>query len=150
MILMAFMIISSIPAQSYGENTASSFTSKGSPGAVTLTPQSFKYNGKHSDWVRKLLTRVGGWECPSNDGESGTPPKVKAKTCNRDHAVAAAVQYAWAAECYARNEEDSKAQSAAEKMYKELELAQAYCSDTPSFAGAGECDTMRIFGCGEL
>src|SRR5258707_5960026 len=67
--------------------------------------QSFTYNGKHSDWVRKLLTKVGGWKCPANASDSGAPPSVKADECMRDKYVAAAVLYAWAAECYARNEE---------------------------------------------
>ena len=63
--------------------------------------QQFNYNGKHSDWVRKLLTRVGGWKCPANAADSGAPPTVKADECMRDKYVAAAVLYAWAAECYA-------------------------------------------------
>lgn len=118
--------------------------------ANSETAQSFTYNGKHSDWVRKLLTRVGGWKCPANASESGTPPKVKAEECSRDASVAAAVLYAWAAECYARNEEDSKAEEAAEQMYKRLESVQELCSGAPSVGGGGKCDTEDIFGCGEL
>src|SRR5712692_5667489 len=85
--------------------------------------QSFTYNGKHSDWVRKLLTRVGGWKCPANAADSGAPPAVQADECTRDKYVAAAVLYAWAAACYARNEEDSKAEDAASQMYEQLKSA---------------------------
>ena len=117
----------------------------------TTSLADFTYNGRHSDWVRKLLTRVGGWRCPSNASDSGGPPSVKAEECMRDKYVAAAVLYAWAAECYARNEEDSKAQDAADHMYEELKNAKGLCSDAPSF-GFGtktECDTIKIFGCDE-
>ena len=113
--------------------------------------QDFKYSGRHSDWVRKLLTRVGGWRCPSNASDSGAPPTVKAEECMRDKYVAAAVLYAWAAECYTRQEEDSKAADAADHMYEELKKAKGLCSDAPSF-GFGtktECDTIKIFGCDE-
>jgi len=85
--------------------------------------QQLTYNGKHSDWVRKLLTRVGGWKCPANAADSGTPPTVKADECMRDKYVTAAVLYAWAAECYTRNEEDTKAADAADYMYKQLKSA---------------------------
>jgi hypothetical protein len=112
--------------------------------------QSFTYNGKHGDWVRKLLTRVGGWKCPANASDSGAPPSVKADECMRDKYVAAAVLYAWAAECYARNEEDSKAQDAAEHMIEQLKSAQGLCSDAPSIGPARDCDTERIYACGEL
>ena len=68
----------------------------------------------------------------------------------RDKYVAAAVLYAWAAECYARNEEDSKAADAAEKMYQQLKAAQDLCSDAPSIGPARDCDTERTYKCGEL
>jgi hypothetical protein len=116
----------------------------------TLT-ETFTYKGKHNDWVRKLLTRVGSWRCPANASDSGAPPTVKAEECMRDKYVAAAVLYAWAAECYARQEEDSKATEAAEGMYQQLKEAKGLCSDAPSF-GFGrrtECDTIKIFGCDE-
>jgi hypothetical protein len=112
--------------------------------------QSFTYHGRYSEWVRKLLTRVGGWKCPANAGDSGAPPKVKAQECMRDKYVAAAVLYAWAAECYARNEEDSKAEGAAVQMYENLKGADGLCSDAPSVGPPTECDTIRIFDCGEL
>ena len=115
--------------------------------------QSFTYHGRYSEWVRKLLTRVGGWKCPANASDSGAPPKVKAEECMRDKYVAAAVLYAWAAECYARNEDDSKAEEAAEEMYKNLKNASDMCSDAPTFNFGGprrDCDTLRLFNCGEL
>jgi len=112
--------------------------------------QRYTYHGRYSEWVRKLLTRVGGWKCPANASDSGAPPKVKAEECMRDKYVAAAVLYAWAAECYARNEEDSKAEEAAEEMYKNLKSADGMCSNAPSIGPPTECDTIRIFGCNEL
>jgi hypothetical protein len=112
--------------------------------------QSFTYRGKHSEWVRKLLTRVGGWKCPTNAADSGVTPKIRAEVCMRDKYVAAAVLYAWAAECYAHNEEDSKAEEAAEQMYKNLKNANDMCSDAPTFGTPTPCDTERIFDCGEL
>jgi hypothetical protein len=111
--------------------------------------QDFKYSGRHSDWVRKLLTRVGGWRCPSNASDSGAPPSVKAEECMRDKYVAAAVLYAWAAECYTRQEEDSKATDAADQMYENLKSAKGLCSDAPSIGPARDCDTIGIFGCNE-
>ena len=68
----------------------------------------------------------------------------------RDGYVAAAVLYAWAAECYARREEVNKAGAAAEQMYEQLKAAQSLCSDAPSFGSGKECDTVRIYRCGEL
>ena len=115
----------------------------------TAVIQSFTYNGRHSDWVRKLLTRVGSWRCPSNASDSGAPPSVKAEECTRDTYVAAAVLYAWAAECYARQEEDSKAGDAADQMYENLKNAKSLCSDAPSIGPARDCDTLQIFGCDE-
>lgn len=111
--------------------------------------QSFTYKGKHSEWVSKLLTRVGGWKCPANASDGGAPPSVDAEECMRDKYVAAAVLYAWAAECYARNEEDSKAADAAANMYKQLQEAQSFCSNAPTVGGGG-CDTTDIYKCGEL
>jgi hypothetical protein len=111
--------------------------------------QSFRYNGRHSDWVRKLLTRVGGWRCPSNASDGGAPPSVKAEECMRDKYVAAAVLYAWAAECYTRQEEDSKAGEAADQMHENLKSAKGLCSDAPSIGPSHDCDTLRIFGCDE-
>lgn len=112
------------------------------------TIETFTYNGRHSDWVRKLLTKVGVWKCPANASDSGTPPSVKVEACMRDKYVAAAVLYAWAAECYARQNEDGKAGEAADQMYENLKNAKGLCSDAPS-VGGGECDTIKIFGCDE-
>jgi hypothetical protein len=117
---------------------------------TSVPVQDYTYSGKYNGWVRKLLTRVGGWQCPADDGDSGTPPKVKSDECMRDKYVAAAVLYAWAAECYARREETSKAEAAAEQMYQQLKNAQSLCSNAPSFGTPRDCDTERIFRCGEL
>lgn len=106
------------------------------------------YNGPHSDWVQKLLNRAGGWYCPA-EGQTGGNPTVKAESCQRDQYVAAAVLYAWAAECYSRQGETNKAQAAAEEMYKNLKAADELCSDSSSFGGRG-CDTNNIFKCGGL
>ena len=102
------------------------------------------YAGKYSDWVIKLLDRSGPWSCPDN------PPKIKAKQCARDASVAAAVSFAWAAECYAEQGEKNRATAHAEEMYKNLMDAKNLCSDAPSFAGAKECDTMNIFACPQV
>jgi hypothetical protein len=67
----------------------------------------------------------------------------------RDKYIAAAVLYAWAAECHARQEEDSKAGDAADQMYENLKNAKSLCSDAPSIGPARDCDTLRIFGCDE-
>ncbi len=118
-------------------------------GASSKPAQSFTYSGAHNDWVRKLLTRAGGWQCPANASDSGTTPTVKAQECQRDANVAAAVLYAWAAECYSRQQEASKAQDAAGEMYKQLQAAQEFCSDAASMGGK-RCDTEGIYKCGEL
>jgi hypothetical protein len=117
---------------------------------VESSPPAYTYSGPHSDWVHRLLDRVGGWSCPEPGSDAAQPPKVRAEECIRDAYVAAAVQYAWAAECYARNEEDAKAGEAAKMMYEQLTNAQSLCSDAPTFAGASSCDTEKIFRCGEL
>lgn len=111
--------------------------------------KAFAYNGKHKEWVATLLTRVPEWKTPGADGSGAKPPVVKAKACIRDTYVAAAVAYAWAAEAYARQEEDNKAAVAADKMYHELEKAEELCSDVPVLPG-GKCDTEHIYRCGEL
>jgi hypothetical protein len=126
------------------------FLSTGEAVGESSLAQSFTYRGKHSEWVSKLLTRAGGWKCPANASDRGAPPTVKAEECMRDKYVAAAVLYAWAAECYARNEEDAKAADAAERMYEQLKSTQGLCSDAPSIGPSRECDTERIYDCGEL
>lgn len=125
-------------------------TVRTSPAEVLVTTS---YRGKHSDWVARLLARTGGYSCPDPAGEGGRPPRVRAEECMRDQYVAAAVAYAWAAECYAQNEEDNKAQEAAIQMYENLKSAQSLCSDAPTFSFGGPpkpCDTERIFRCGEI
>ena len=112
--------------------------------------QRFTYSGSNSEWVQKLLTRVGGWKCPSDStSNDGTPPKVKV-SCNRDAYVASAVTYAWACECHARSEQDERARKEASQVMENLRNAQKFCSDAPSFGGSDECPTERIYRCGEL
>jgi hypothetical protein len=107
------------------------------------TANAGSYSGPHADWVSKLLSRSGSWSCPSK------APKVKADACARDTSVAAAVMYAWAAECYAQRGEKSRAAAHAEQMYENLQSANSLCSNAPS-VGGGSCDTERIFDCGEM
>jgi len=116
--------------------------------ASGVRAESFTYKGSNSDWVGKLLTRVSGWKCPAHGADKGSPPQVKADACMRDTYVAAAVVYAWAAECYARQEEDSKATAMADEMRKQLKEAQALCSDKAPIGGGRACGTLKIYPCG--
>ena len=116
---------------------------------IAILP-STRYKGRHADWVGKLLDRAGTWQCPASPDDRGTPPKVKAEQCQRDAYVAAAVLYAWAAECYANQSENDKAEAAADQMYENLKQAQGLCSNAPTFGGASSCDTESVYRCGEL
>lgn len=91
-----------------------------------------------------LLSRVAPWSCP------GSPPRVRADQCMRDKYVAAAVMYAWAAECYLQAGDTVKAQQSTDSMVHELEVARSFCSDVPSMAGVNECDTIMIFPCPQI
>jgi hypothetical protein len=107
------------------------------------------YSGPHREWVDRLLTRVSDWNCPSSPSASDArPPRIKADACVRDAYVAAAVLQAWAAECYSRFDQDTRASQAASAMATELDRADSMCSDAPS-VGSGTCDTSRIYRCGE-
>ena len=88
---------------------------------------------------RRLLRNASG--CPDN------PPKIKAEQCARDASVAAAVSFAWAAECYAEQGEKNRATAHAEEIYNNLNFANSLCSNAPSIAGRAECDTLKIFPC---
>ena len=109
--------------------------------AASYRRGSTSYLALHSDWVNRLLDRSGPWSCPSS------PPKIKADTCMRDSYVASAVQYAWAAECYAEQGEKNRAVAHAELMNENLKKAKELCSNAPSIAGTSRCDTMEIFSC---
>lgn len=102
------------------------------------------YSGPYADWVHRLLGRVGSWSCPT------APPSIRAQACVRDGQVAAAVNYAWAAECYAEAGRDRDAQKSANSMMDMLKAAQSLCSNVPTTAGASGCDTLSIFPCGSL
>jgi hypothetical protein len=128
-----------------------------SSGAFGVAPlkgsaASSTYSGPHSEWVGRLLDRAPDWRCPSSPSASDAqPPQVKATSCTRDTYVAAAVLQAWAAECYARFEQDARAARAAKDMIGELDNAQNLCdsSGRPTIGGGGSCDTDRIYRCGE-
>lgn len=111
------------------------------------------YSAAYSDWVRRLLSRAGGWSCPSSlTARDGSPPNVQTDNNSfRDRYVKAAVLYAWAAECHARVQYDNEAQKDAREMMKSLQAAQGLCSNAPVIAGAGGLPkTWPIYKCGEL
>jgi TonB family protein len=111
------------------------------------------YAGPNSNWVHQLLGRVGGWSCPSSmSAQDGKAPQLETPEGMRDKYVDAAVQHAWAAECYARNERDNEAQQQAEEMMKMLQAAQSLCSNAPviSTGPVTPLPTERIYRCGEL
>jgi len=114
---------------------------------VGAKASSTRYSGEHSEWVGKLLDRSGEFRCPAADGsDGGSPPKVATNACMRDKYVAAGVLYAWAAECYARSEQDNKAVRAAKSMIEQLQNAEQLCSGSRG----GGCDTDDVYKCGEL
>lgn len=113
--------------------------------AMTATfAEAGAYGGKHSDWVRKLLSRAAGWSCPQ------TPPQVDAQGCARDPYVAAAVMYAWAAECYAAKGEHNLGAEHAGQMVENLRNAEQLCSDSPATAQGRDCATRNLYACGAL
>ena len=102
------------------------------------------YEGKYKEWVDKLLTVAGPWDCPYNG------PRVKAEACAQDRQVAAAVTSAWQAECLARDGENDKANAAAEQMYNHLKTAAGMCGKSgvsQMEAGGNSCDTDKLFDC---
>ncbi len=102
------------------------------------------YRGEHRREIRLLLERAGGWRT-SRDirTDGGVPPPVRIG-CLRDAYVAAAVQYAWAAESYYRLRDPSSARMAASAR-DDLDRADELC------AGSGPdgriCETLQIWGC---
>jgi len=74
------------------------------------------------------------------------PPNVPVGTsCIRDTYVAAAVNYAWAAEAYYRLGKYDQAAAAAVQMNENLQYARALCGGTG--VGGGDCRTFSIFPC---
>lgn len=116
------------------------------------------YQGPHSEWVHKLLERAGPWTCPLPGDAPGGNPEVEANFCQRDGYVAAALAYAWAAECYARNEENTNAVEQAKRMREELLQSEELCSvcdaDLKQKYGkipdGYQCGTDALFGCCEI
>jgi hypothetical protein len=110
---------------------------------------SASYSGPYSDWVHKLLSRVGSWSCPSSmSATDGRPPQVQTDSISfRDQYVKAAVLDAWAAECYTRQEHDNEAQTKAQDMMQNLKAAEALCSGNPPCQSG---PTAGIYHCGEL
>jgi len=93
---------------------------------------------------KKLLERVGPWECPD------APPKIDATSCIRDTYVAAAVMNAWARECYIRNGQTAEANQVSADITKHLGYAKELCSSAPVIAPAKACNTETIASCSEL
>jgi len=125
----------------------------GSAASSTVPPASAPgadYSGQYADWVHLLLRRAGSYTCPSSmSAQDGVPPAVSG-TEPRDLYVKAAVQNAWAAECYAQQEHDNEAQAQAQAMIQNLQAAQSLCSN---ILGATPCETSgtyNIYKCGEI
>src|SRR4051812_21697957 len=91
------------------------------------------YAGTYQNEVRHLLGRVSGWRTSSNaQTDGGVPPNVSIGSgCIRDTYVAAAVNYAWAAESYYRLN-SSNAASMAANMRSQLNNANQLCSNASS------------------
>jgi hypothetical protein len=116
---------------------------------VAQAADAVRYSGPHAYWVKHLLDGYPGWSCPrSTSSQAGAvPPKVTADTCMRDKGVAAAVQEAWAAECYTRVGRAASAQEQAEAMAKELSQVDRMCTPGALSLGGPSCDTIRVVPC---
>lgn len=105
------------------------------------------YTGPYASEVQTLLGRVSGWTLTScATCSDGVPPQVAVGDCQRDHYVAAAVQYAWAAASYANVGNPGQAEAMAREMHALLQQATALCSDAPS-TGGSYCRTLSIWPC---
>lgn len=106
------------------------------------------YQGSNASIVRDLLSKVSGWRTPScANCNDGIPPTVNIGTnCIRDTYVAAAVNYAWAAESYYRLGDTSKAAAMINLMNQSLQYARNLCSSAPG-VGGGNCLTFSIYPC---
>lgn len=118
---------------------------------VAPVPHSWRYAGPDHQVVRQLLTRVDGWSVPACDSCAGMDtPRVRVEPrCDRDGSVAAAVQYAWAAEAYAAVGRDDRALAAAEKMRRQLDNARSACiiASGRNATPPGSCATVAIWPC---
>lgn len=101
----------------------------------------WSYTGINADKVRLLLSRTSGWDATN-------PPSctIKPLCTQRDSYVCGAVNYAWAAEMYARNGDISQATFAANEMMRNLNMADQLCSG-PCPSCAAECGTWSIYPC---
>jgi hypothetical protein len=105
------------------------------------------YKGPNSDLIALLLTKVKGWRTPKSlTINDGIPPKIN-QECVRDNYVAAALNFAWAAESYFRLNSDKSAQMAL-KAAEQIQRALALCSDKPTVGtDNSKCVTEDIISC---
>jgi hypothetical protein len=105
------------------------------------------YAGTYQNEVRHLLNRVSGWRTSTNaQTDGGVPPNVSIGAgCIRDTYVAAAVNYAWAAESYYRLN-SANASPMAANMRSQLNSGNSLCSNASS-GGLNNCRTLSIWGC---
>lgn len=138
-------------------SSGSSTSSSGGSGGRTYTSQ--------ADCQRLLDAYAGAswatkWTCPTTltaPKGSFSAPTPSSGTCMRDSYVDAAIQYCWAAECYARLGVDDKMvadgkasmtpATAASRAKAQLANADALCSNAPCVAPCTECDTIEIHPC---
>jgi hypothetical protein len=122
-----------------GSSTSGSAKPGGGPPAV--------YTGNYASTVKSMLGGVTGWKTSTNPAtDPGVPPNVKVGTCTRDLYVAAAVNYAWAAESYFRLGDLTQSSKMAGFMNGELSKATSLCSGNPTAVNIG-CLTMPIWKC---
>lgn len=105
------------------------------------------------DLLNKWATATGGDRSPSTCGASISskgdkhPPALSAEVCMRDTYVDAAVQYCWAAMCYANFGDAADMQSSTDGALKELSNADALCSDAAVVGTPVACSTEKVHGC---
>lgn len=125
-----------------------SITSKAGKFTYTVFDDSYiAYIGLYRYEISRLLTNSPvKWTTNSclqcNDG---VPPALPyaSSLCTRDFYIAAALQYAWAAEGYARLSEWDKATDMATYVNKELMDADSYCSNSPVIENPGlDCKSL--------
>jgi hypothetical protein len=104
------------------------------------------YSGPNYEWVRRLLQRAGHWSCPS------PAPTFQSHECVRDSVAAAALNDAWAAECYAEQHNNSAAKSRVADMMKNLHDINTMCGSADSGPNdpSDPCPSKQIYWCGEL
>jgi hypothetical protein len=105
------------------------------------------YRGLHQAEVARLLARVQGWRTAHDaGGDAGLPPRVRTgPACARDLYVAAAVQYAWAAESDYRLG-NRRAARMADDAAGALKHAAAFCVSAPAGTATG-CLTAGLWSC---